>query len=752
MTYAGRGAARDVFTGLMAFAVLAGGAAAQDRPEPQTPQQTQQAVTTAGSPKPKEAEIMIGNAVYRKLATRGASEQAVLEQLFPSPARWGAWSVAPNFALEGGSQGKLAAALPVEDELEKLALNGPGPDLTRTFDGTGGLQVTWLGQGDISGKIVNFNTMHPKGYVEQAVAYVYTQVVADADVSVPVGMGSDDGLRFWLNGKLIIDADVNRGLTIGEHQVTLDLKKGVNHLLAKVLTHKGDFAFRIDRRPPLDSYIDALLAYHLEVDFPSTPEAKYYPVFTVPLPEEVVLEVGGLDVLPDGRPIMCTRRGDVWIIDNASEQPPLRPKFTLFASGLHEPLGLAVRREALGDVEGQRTSVYCVQRGELTRMTDDDGDFKADRYEVVNDSWGVSGNYHEFAFGPKFDREGNAWVTLNVGFCGSLGKSVTPYRGWALKITPKGEMVPVCDGVRSPNGIGMIGDGAIFYVDNQGDYVGTNRMSLLEPGAFMGHPAGLRWREGRGAGDPPPPIQPATIWFPYQKLGQSAADILYLPTATDWRDEHAGVNPPAGAFGPFDGQVFVGDQTHCLVTRVALEKVVGKDGRSVYQGAVFPFRKGLQCGVNRLAWGKDGSMFIGQTDRGWGSIGRNRYGVERLVWSGVMPFEVHTMTATPDGFRLTFTKPVDPASASDPASYAMSSYTYEYHASYGSAEMDTKKLTLVPVVEGPNVVRLKVEGLRAGDMGYVHELSMPGLRSNDAEHEGLLHTVAYYTLQVVPAK
>lgn len=38
MTYAGRGAARDVFTGLMAFAVLAGGAAAQDRPEPQTPQ------------------------------------------------------------------------------------------------------------------------------------------------------------------------------------------------------------------------------------------------------------------------------------------------------------------------------------------------------------------------------------------------------------------------------------------------------------------------------------------------------------------------------------------------------------------------------------------------------------------------------------------------------------------------------------------------------------------------------------------
>jgi hypothetical protein len=66
--------------------------------------------------------------------------------------------------------------------------------------------------------------------------------------------------------------------------------------------------------------------------------------------------------------------------------------------------------------------------------------------------------------------------------------------------------------------------------------------------------------------------------------------------------------------------------------------------------------------------------------------------------------------------------------------------------------MDTKKLSVVPILEGANVVRLKVEGLRAGDMGYVHELSMPGLRSDDAEHESLLHATAYYTLQVIPAK
>ena len=111
-------------------------------------------------------------------------------------------------------------------------------------------------------------------------------------------------------------------------------------------------------------------------------------------------------------------------------EPPLNARFTLFAEGLHEPLGLASRMDADGE------AVYTVQRGELTRLMDLDGDDCADLYESFNADWGVSGNYHEFAFGPKFDRQGNAWITLNVGFCGSLGKSEVPWRGWAVKVSP----------------------------------------------------------------------------------------------------------------------------------------------------------------------------------------------------------------------------------------------------------------------------------------------------------------------------
>ena len=89
----------------------------------------------------------------------------------------------------------------------------------------------------------------------------------------------------------------------------------------------------------------------------------------------------------------------------------------------------------------------------MTRLVDTDGDDRADRYETYSDGWGVSGNYHEFAFGPEADGEGRLWVTLNVGFCGSLGKSIVPWRGWALIIEDDGSVTPVCGGLRSPNGL-----------------------------------------------------------------------------------------------------------------------------------------------------------------------------------------------------------------------------------------------------------------------------------------------------------
>jgi hypothetical protein len=687
----------------------------------------------------------VGSVEYKKLDTREATEKRMLQLLSPSSVQWGKFHMLTPFAHDRKAGPKLADANALEAELASMKVGGRGPDLKKEYVGKNGKPVVWRPVGEITNRVIDFRIFEEKELNEDASGYLYGTVEAERATTVDVTMGSDDGLRFWLNGKLLVDKDVLRGLDPEADKVRLDFQKGVNHILIKVAQVKGGYEYQVMGKPPLDPFQETQLQYLLDRDFPRAAEDRYYRALTIATPQDVVLEVGGLDVLPpdekgECKPIVCTRRGDVYIVEGAYDDPPFQAKFKKFASGLHEPLGLAVR------MENGKPAVYCTQRGEITKLIDENGDGVADVYSTFADGWGVSGNYHEFAFGPKFDREGNAWVTLNVGFCDALGKSIVPYRGWALKFSPDGTMTPVCDGLRSPNGIGEFTDGAMFYLDNQGDYVGTNRMSMLAPGSWAGHPASINWRKDWKKGDPNPPIQPATIWFPYKKMGQSTADFLLYDT--EGRANLPQINDAlkAGKFGPFAGQVFCGDQTLCTINRVFIEKVDG-----VYQGACFPFRSGLDSGLNRLCWAGDGSMFIGQTDRGWGSTGRLRQGLQRIAWTGGVPFEVLTMKVTAEGFLLEFTMDVDVATAVNPASYGMISYTYEHHATYGSDEMEKARQEVVSAeLVSPRVVKLKIEKLRSGGMGYVHELTLPGMKS--AEGEKLLHDVAYYTVQRVPGK
>jgi hypothetical protein len=225
-----------------------------------------------------------------------------------------------------------------------------------------------------------------------------------------------------------------------------------------------------------------------------------------------------------------------------------------------------------------------------------------------------------------------------------------------------------------------------------------------------------------------PQLEPPAIYFPYGKMGQSAAGIACDTTG--------------GKFGPFQNQLFVGDQTHSTVMRVYLEQVKGH-----YQGACFPFRQGFGSGALSLLMTPEGSLFVGGTNRGWGSRGSQPYSLDRLVWTGKTPFEVHEMRTKPDGFELTFTEPVDPATAADPKSYKLSTYTYIYQSVYGSPEVDgtTPAITKAAVSADGKSVRLTVDKVQEG---HVHELHLDGLKS--AKGQPLLHPTAYYTLNYIP--
>lgn len=464
-------------------------------------------------------------------------------------------------------------------------------------------------------------------------------------------------------------------------------------------------------------------------------EADYYPITRFEIPEGVVLEPGAFQLMPSGQMAVSSRRGEVWMIDDPFAEAVHAGQFHRFAHGLHEVLGLAERDGWL----------YVTQRCDVSRIQDSNGDGVADVFEVVGDGWEITGDYHEYAFGSKFDAEGNIWVVLCL--TGSFNSNCK-YRGWCVRITPDGELIPTCSGIRSPAGIAMNAAGEMFYTDNQGPWNGTSALKHLIPGKFMGHPGGFRWydvaedvmgprpempRSGSRfvvEADCIPEYEPPAVLFPYKKMGQSASGVSCDTTG--------------GRFGPFEGQMFVGDQTFSTVMRCYLEKVQGH-----YQGACFPFLEGFGSGTVPVEITDNGSMFVGGTNRGWGSRGNRPFAVERVDWTGQVPFEIHEMRAKHDGFELTFTHPVDPATAADPNSYTMETYTYIYQESYGSPEVDHTHPTIESVLVAPDARAVYIK-LSALQRGHVHELHADGLRSADGLP--LLHPQAYYTLNYIPDK
>lgn len=488
-------------------------------------------------------------------------------------------------------------------------------------------------------------------------------------------------------------------------------------------------------------------------------EEDFSKIMKVSSPEGTLLEVGGLVVMPNGDLGVSTRRGDIYIVENPASR---KPYFRKFASGLHEVLGLAWKDGAL----------YCAQRGELTKLVDTNMDGKADVYETVY-AWPLSAHYHEYSFGPKIAPDGSFFVSANVAFGDEewwRGESRVPWRGWMMNISADGQMTPYATGFRSPCGLGMI-DGELFYTDNQGDWVGSGGVWQVKKGDFIGHPAGLRWtnmpnspvkltteelyalvdprrnKNAQGRYIKPenvvnekfitlaevkekiPTLRLPAVILPHGVLGISNSEIVPIPE---------------GNFGPFAGQLLVGDQGQSKIMRVQLEKVNGE-----YQGVAFDFRNGFQSGVLRMAWAKDGSLFIGETNRGWGSAGEANEGLQRLVWNQQRtPFEMHTVKAMPDGFEITFTQPVDEKSAGDLASYSIESFTYKYHPVYGSPPVNVAPCPIkgVKVSADGMKVRLVVDNLRKH---YVHNITLEGVREKEHFYS-LVHPTGYYTLHNIP--
>lgn len=453
-----------------------------------------------------------------------------------------------------------------------------------------------------------------------------------------------------------------------------------------------------------------------------------------------LFEPTGIDVARDGTIVIATRAAGVWRIRDGY--------WTQFAEGTYECLGVHIE-----DDHGDR--IVVAQKPELTRMMDLDGDGRAERFDTLCDDFGFHANYHEYLHGPARDAEGNYYFTLNLshggggqwgggqGVMGSMGG----YRGWACRVTPEGEFEPVAGGLRSPAGIGVSPDNRVWYAENQGDFVGSSKLVPVEQGKFYGHVGSMASLPGKIPGDPEltheklkGSLRKGAVWLPQSRLANSPG--------------HPAWDLTKGKFGPYAGQMFIGDQTQSRMMRVVTEQVDGVD-----QGVALPFMSGLASGAMRPCFLDDGSLLIGQTGRGWGSKGGSQQGLQQIVWDGeTVSADIESVHAAAGGFEIHLTQPLKEGLTREDlmSEFEIESWTYLNRPKYGSPETNKRKdaLTALKVSDDRRRVLLELENFGDGD-GWIDRIYQIHWRKS-AEHFDVepshKELKAYFTLRAIPKK
>ncbi len=432
-------------------------------------------------------------------------------------------------------------------------------------------------------------------------------------------------------------------------------------------------------------------------------------------PDDFQPRVGGIDFLSADEMLVCTwdSLGPVYLVENFRAKDPAEIKVRRIAAGLAEPLGIKV-------VDGE---IYVLQKQELTKLIDHDGDGLIDEYQTIADDWAVSSNFHEFSFGLVY-QDGYFYGALATDILPG-GASANPQpkdRGKVIKISKEtGEVEFVASGLRTPNGIGIGVDGEIFVADNQGDWLPASKINHVRPGAWYGsRSVDMEGTEGQVQDEP-------VVWLPQDEIGNSPSTPLYLDK------------------GPYAGQMIHCEVTHGGVKRVFVEKINGN-----YQGAVFRFSQGIEAGVNRLAWAPDGSLIAGGigVSGNWGQTGKLNYGLQRLVYNGQPAFEMLKVMARSDGFEIEFTQPIKVGQVIAADNFQIEQFYFKPSPEYGGPKLGLETLTPTDfsLSADRRKVAFKLDGLQEKHVVYFR-IKRPFVSSSEQE---LWTTEAWYTLTNIP--
>lgn len=564
-----------------------------------------------------------------------------------------------------------------------------------------------------------------------ATGYIYLE----KDDNILFQLSSDDGSRMWIDDRKIIDNDGNHGMEPKESEVAL--RAGYHALRIQYYQGGGGRGITLKwarfGKPGMEAIPETSFTHRSSNDLAGavslsgaadavpgdgSPLQEVHPSYDLSQarPDEFLPKVAGMDFLPDGRLLVSTwdAMGAVYALDNVQSGDPKKIKMQLIAKGLAEPLGLKVVGK----------DIFVLQKQELTKLVDNDGDGVIDEYQCFAKGWKASANFHEFAFGlaHKGDYLYAALATAILPGGASARPQIVD-RGKVVQISLKdGSIEFIARGLRTPDGVGIGPDGELFVTDNQGDWLPSSKLLHIKPGAFFNS------YSVDSVAVAQMPVQQPVVWLPQDDIGNSPTQPAVLND------------------GPYQNQIIFGDVCYGGLQRVFMEKINGD-----YQGTVFKFTQGLEGGTHRLAWGPDGALYIGMIGNpgNWSQQDKLWYGLQRMKYNGRSTFEMLAVRAKTNGVEIEFTEPLRDGDGWDVSHYELKQWWYKPTSNYGGPKMDEEGLAVksASVSADRKKVFLEIEGIEPRHVVYIRLKNLP---ISDLGHE-LWTTETWYTMNAIPA-
>jgi len=375
-------------------------------------------------------------------------------------------------------------------------------------------------------------------------------------------------------------------------------------------------------------------------------------------PWKAQMFTSAFDFLPDGRAVISTFHGDVFVASGVDDKLA-KVTWRRFAAGLYHPLGLKV-------VNGE---IYVTCRDGIWKLRDTNGDGEADAYEAFNFDVMVTKNFHEFVFDLQTDAAGNFYY-VKAGPVRKGGRGfdeICDHHGALFKVSPDGKKSEViATGFRAPNGIGMSPSGQITTGDNEGTWMPMCRLNWVKQGGFYGV-VDLAHRATA-----PTDYDRPLCWFPKEVDNSSGGQVWVT----------------SDKFGPWKDRLLHLSYGTCSLYGV-LPQEVSFNGQPQMQGGVTRFNVDFASGAMRARFNpQDGQLYVTGL-RGWQTTATQNGCFQRVRHTGTetrMPID---LAATKRGIKVDFTCELDAKAAADAANWNLEAWNYVWSSAYGSPEIST---------------------------------------------------------------